>query len=385
MKDVIGALNRYYDSFINQSKDWYFFLGLSDYVNYILETPQTKQISDSLIEERLKKEKILQTYADEAVKEMCLAKKKLIKKIEDKELNYQALNNLIKQYEKIEENKIISSIPKPINLQIHFDDILYNLQSNGHREIIKEFFISRSSNSTIINRHSYAKKTLLYRDLIDRIDDERCFEIWGAWNYLFLAAMTIWKGEEIMENFGRDTNSLLKSLGFAGMWHEMQHIKKQIKTGKHDTPHRSTYFVKDNYISYASRFHNYLIKELSKKSLRPDVQTAKSRKKAIPKARYKDGVLCFKDKKIDFNNKPNQKDPLITLFKEPARKWFYDEIQEDWDEFKRLNLVEYPKDYWRKFYTAGDSIEKAVAIETQEKNFIIKNTKEIRINPKYVS
>ncbi len=102
-------------------------------------------------------------------------------------------------------------------------------------------------------------------------------------------------------------------------------------------------------------------------------------------AEYKNGVLSFKAKEIDFKNRPNQKELLATLFKEPTKNWSYDEIQEDWDTLKRLNLVKYPDNYWRKFYSAGDGINNAIAIKTQVEDFIIKNTKEIRINPNYVS
>ncbi len=101
-------------------------------------------------------------------------------------------------------------------------------------------------------------------------------------------------------------------------------------------------------------------------------------------AKYENGILKFRAKEIDFRRKQNQKDLLETLFKNIKKNWFYDEIQEAWDIQKALNLIKYPKDYWRKFYSAGDDINKAIAIETQIKDFIIKNTKQIRINEKYI-
>ncbi len=103
-------------------------------------------------------------------------------------------------------------------------------------------------------------------------------------------------------------------------------------------------------------------------------------------AEYKDGILRFRGKEIDFRNKQNQKDLLTTLFEDPKKNWYYDEIQEKWDinwkDIKETNSE--AKNYWRKFYNAGDDINTAVATETQIKDFIIKNTKEIRINPKYI-
>lgn len=100
--------------------------------------------------------------------------------------------------------------------------------------------------------------------------------------------------------------------------------------------------------------------------------------------KYENGILKFRSKEINFRNKQNQKDLLATIFEEPKKNWSYDEIQEKWDEMMKLGVIDYPKNYWKKFYSAGDDINKAVAIETQVKDFITKNTKEIRINPKYI-
>lgn len=110
------------------------------------------------------------------------------------------------------------------------------------------------------------------------------------------------------------------------------------------------------------------------------------KKKIKAKINYSNGILYFRDKEIDFRNKQNQKDLLATLFEDPKKNWYYDEIQEKWDDrwedVKETNPK--AKDYWKKFYSAGNDINTAVAIETQVKDFIIKNTKEIRINPKYI-
>jgi len=103
------------------------------------------------------------------------------------------------------------------------------------------------------------------------------------------------------------------------------------------------------------------------------------------KIKFSDGVLYFQEKKLDFNRKPKQKDLLNTLFKDLKKNWYYDEIQEDWDPV--LDIDEYRKDdkkWYMKFYSAGDEINQAIAIETGVKDFITKNTKRIRINEKYI-
>lgn len=101
------------------------------------------------------------------------------------------------------------------------------------------------------------------------------------------------------------------------------------------------------------------------------------------KPKFNKDRLFFNDKEFDFKNSPNQCDLLNTLFKDVNKSWYYDEIQEDWDsECYAEALREH--NYWRKFYGSADEINKKIAIETGEKEFLIKTTKKIMINPKYL-
>jgi hypothetical protein len=110
------------------------------------------------------------------------------------------------------------------------------------------------------------------------------------------------------------------------------------------------------------------------------VSNAKSPKQSKPKVstKFKDGTLYFEDKQFNFNRKQIQKDLLNTLFKKPKYNWSNDEIWEDWGEedFKNKTL---------KFYTASDEINKMIALETGVRDFLIKGTKQVQINPKYLS
>ncbi|MFA6189914.1 MAG: hypothetical protein WC711_00140 [Candidatus Staskawiczbacteria bacterium] len=122
------------------------------------------------------------------------------------------------------------------------------------------------------------------------------------------------------------------------------------------------------------------------KKLKDAIYAITNKTNVWPVAEFTNNVLYYQNKKIDFSNAQNQKDLLITLFKSPKKNWLYEEVQEDWDELG-IDKVKYPSDYWRKFYTAGDGINTAIAIETGIKNFIIKDATRkgnIKINPKYI-
>jgi len=57
MKNVIETLDRYYQAFINQERDWNFFVLLADYMKYAFENPETKKILNLLADSDRKKKK----------------------------------------------------------------------------------------------------------------------------------------------------------------------------------------------------------------------------------------------------------------------------------------------------------------------------------------
>ena len=100
------------------------------------------------------------------------------------------------------------------------------------------------------------------------------------------------------------------------------------------------------------------------------------------KIEFVDKVLFFKNQQFNFSNSPNQYELLGTLFKDIQKEWNYDEIEEDWDPTcyeERLKQ----QDYWKKFYNSAKEINKKIAIETGVKDFLLMNTKQIKVNKKY--
>jgi len=101
------------------------------------------------------------------------------------------------------------------------------------------------------------------------------------------------------------------------------------------------------------------------------------------KLEFKNYILYFKGKGIEFKNSFNQRMLLEILFDQPKKSFYYDEIQEGFDPYN-YDDIKKDKKYWLKFYTAGDEINKKVATATGIKNFIKKTTKEIQINPDHI-
>lgn len=133
---------------------------------------------------------------------------------------------------------------------------------------------------------------------------------------------------------------------------------------------------KDDDLFHIQQLHNNLMEKLSEIEIK-DLNNMLNKKIGGKNISFKDGILYFLNKEFDFNNKPIQKDLLNTLFKKPKYQWTNDEIWEDWGEndLKTKTL---------KFYTASDEINKTITLDTGIRDFLIKSTKQIQINPKYL-
>jgi len=92
---------------------------------------------------------------------------------------------------------------------------------------------------------------------------------------------------------------------------------------------------------------------------------------------FLNGYLTTNNTEINFNKKPIQKDLLNTIFKDPKKNWSNDEIFEDWGETEFQNKT-------KKFYTAGDAINKIIKDKTEIDNFLELSTKYIKINEEYI-
>jgi hypothetical protein len=108
------------------------------------------------------------------------------------------------------------------------------------------------------------------------------------------------------------------------------------------------------------------------KLLQQDKKVKKKDKESSSLLKFdnKRGLLFLKGKEINFSKKPNQKELLNTLFKDRNKKWYYDEIVEDWDDKADILEIQAIKNWWVKFRTASDEINKVVELTIGMNNFL---------------
>ena len=384
MQNVITILDRYHQSAISQKSDWPFFLGIADYVKYCLNTPEIKVVINELNKERKTYFDDLEELNKKAVKEIQkvadeISKLIVVYKISD----IAELDEMRKNYDSVQKGQMQSEKGIAIDLCQSLEGVIRVLYQHGYKEKIAKF-IKEDHTSSFIVEHELSKTIQAVYILKERIRYMMKTEMFGMLNELTVAYEAVFKAEEkrIALAKEKEKGNFFDWLNFGVLIGEMVLIMsrydKSIGNAKESD---LIYFRREYFNSYLSRFHVYLMGKMSNSSSHSD-----SDEKVLDYNEIR-SILIFQGKEFDFSKKTNQKDLLNTLFSDVNKKWFYDQVQDDWDRLKELGLIKYPKDNWRKFYTSGNEINRYIKSETGLDDFIEKNTGNdgyIRINPKYL-
>ena len=89
MSKFTDVLDRYYFAFIDQQRDWDFFLGLADYVRFVYERPESKERIDESYADADKLIDAINEQEIKAVKEMRSAKDELLLRTQEEKLKFE--------------------------------------------------------------------------------------------------------------------------------------------------------------------------------------------------------------------------------------------------------------------------------------------------------
>ncbi len=373
MKNVIEILEKQYQSFINQERDWNFFVGLADYVKFINETSEPHLLLERTKESKLKRIEIIDKLEEEAVTELLKLKRDLLKIIKNEKIAKEGLSEALSKLDDYEKGKISPNHYKSSRLD------------EGLRNLIKALSDSEEDFAKNYPRYGLSKKLLIRMAKSSELHEKKETELWGAYEKLQLVFRVIYSGKEylsFLEEHKRDIDE------YVGLLDEMETIKNDGENRFFSLhPHkRETYFSlnefrkknfkRDNYKLYATRIHNYLIQKLNTEEIGDPTNGKTDFKASFDKDK---GVLKINDKQIKVKKFSNQYHLLKIIFEnqfELSKEWFFSEIAEIYDTETP------PPD--KKFYNATYQINQKVAIETGTKGFFITTNQSLKINPKYI-
>jgi hypothetical protein len=261
IKNTISNAERHYDSFINQSDDWNFFLGLAEYVKFVSEEKTSEKIIIEAMEQGKARFKDLSELSKKSIVEMTGVFEKLIGIIGEDKIDFPGLKTEIQEYEDYKNGLMFSSASLPSTLFETLADIIEILVKNNYVDKIRDYVLLRAEpgegRQYYIKEFTFSNSFLEYEKANKLFNDKRDIEIWGVWDNLVMVYNSVFKKEELITELDKDKKNFWQALNARGVISELNKIKE----GKRDNS--PVYFKKQDFITKASRFHNYLIKELS--------------------------------------------------------------------------------------------------------------------------
>lgn len=279
MNTITDNLERYYNGFINQQNDWAFFLGLADYIKYAIGVPEIKKIIENFNQKKNSAENELKKYEKIAIKEIEEVKNRLMKEIKSKKINIEDHKNLLKiieNWEKYQNGEIWASGSNVSYLSEILISIMRYLQEGNYKELVKSFLEAEKDGR--IKKYICFKKVYSYYEVEEKYKEKRNIEFWGLWEDLFLAYIVIFEKEKQLKELEKDNKkNYWRIINFKQIVGEME----RIKGNSIFSDSMPILFVKNAYISSATRIHIFLVKELSQKEKKEEKEIGNKKIKIV--------------------------------------------------------------------------------------------------------
>lgn len=314
---ALDQLEGYYKAFVNRPER-HFFLGLSDYVKYIKETPELiKIVETQVLPDRKALENNIDNIRHKTIKQCDV----VIKQIEDfiarKEIEDARLLETIKEYHELREAKLISSDPAAEYITVC--EALRQLVHNRfyEKELGKLIKVVHATHYDLIEEFLFSPAG---KELIKSLDDfssKRNRTTWGSWFALELAEASVDETDnrlQLITDIGPYVNSFSRSLIFSEM--------RNIVDPKHAPPPlmlgEKIQFVIEEYKTHVNRLHLFLKSNIS------DVESIKNNDVETRNYVVRDGVglFYFNGKKVLISRESLQYQCFNILFENADQSGF---------------------------------------------------------------
>src|SRR5258708_17350803 len=152
MNGIITNLERRFNNFINEPRDWDFFIGLSEYVHYIHETPTLNDLIQTIMAQKAEDTKGLQEAETKALEAVRTAWVTVHKRVKEKGATTPLLDGLIKEYTNYDTGttRALDNTPLAASLYPALADIvreLYSHNNGQYRNLVLDLVIGKIENS----------------------------------------------------------------------------------------------------------------------------------------------------------------------------------------------------------------------------------------------
>ncbi|MFA6322135.1 MAG: hypothetical protein WCX71_01510 [Candidatus Buchananbacteria bacterium] len=255
----IDLLEKYYQSAISQDNEFNFFLGISDYVSFVNETPVFNQIvKENIVSQRIKLQNDIKLLHDKAVAEEIEAANRLIKILADNDIKSPETDECLREIDDSINNRVISTQTKAEQLADSVGDIISFLKNSDRSDLLTDFVQFYKDEPRVIKKYVYSATLPIYFEKSKEFEEQKQTSIWGAWNNLALVHLAITQKNEERKKLSEDKKSFFDSWNFNMLIGEMDKIR-----GDKYAQVKYHFFDKSKYASYLDRFHNYMLRYIS--------------------------------------------------------------------------------------------------------------------------
>jgi hypothetical protein len=407
MTDLTQLIDKDFQAFINETSEYNFFVGLADYIKYVMQAPEAKPVIEQLESEWRREYNKLDKLEEKTLEELQKPVDEVLAyKNSDKNTHFEKVYDSIqKPMQSLEDvvnhkTKFISpSLPEAIADRLFSVIFTFKKFYPNTEPPFLQTYKNKSPrlNGYDGNKFSETLTTFIYQNEVLKDNST----LWFAWHQLALvySALSGESRNEMVEA-AQNENDILpayqtKTISdynlIANDWARIrspkapmaQPIKSEVMIPGYiepaPVPEPKPYYrflVLDKFRLYAKRFHSHLLHEFAQTE--PIKQVGLD---VVDQLNFdtKESILHFKGKDILIAKSKNT-DPhylLQTLFKEPAKLWNYDEVATDWSS-------KYDKKKWKKFYNAAKKVNQKVATKTMAEDFLETSKMTVNINKKYL-
>lgn len=284
MDTISDNLKQNFQSFIERTNAYDFFIGLADYTNYILETPMLKKIVDEIMKEKNIEHKKLTYLEEKSLEELREAKKKLLTIIADNNINTTSLegkrsmssgicDGLLNEIEQFEKGEISISGFHGDNLEMYLFDIAVGIAEQGYKNLVQEFIDQNRRPQNIRGNFVFSKTLHLYHAQIELMNRAIKLELWGAFDNL-LRFQKAYSEEcknihyaKVLSKYGSQSKNYLESRDAVDITFATQDLRKIVDSRYSRVLDNDLHHLKiTNFRTYATRANNYLTKKISEQS-----------------------------------------------------------------------------------------------------------------------
>ncbi len=245
----IQKLERLYASFFNLPERG-FFLGIADYIKYVVETESLDKEAQKIKEQKGQDESKITALEEKLKKDYEKVADDIFRIINKHNLSFPEVEGAIRQYKGIRDRTIQSNETIQEALHGGLAGMVGALFAKGYQELVKEY-VETSSEGKRILHYRISPHYLEYKKELRKFRELRKRSIWGAWNELVLVYLAVHKPDEQMDEL-KGVGDFLRQMDFAAIVREMN----KIINGEQG---QRIVFQVEEYKIAASRVHNFLV------------------------------------------------------------------------------------------------------------------------------